>query len=336
MKLSTFNWLSRAIALPLFIAIVNISTSAGAEQIDRSRSVSFGESQSRVVDSLPSVTDLNLTPASTPELSSDDLEQSSSLAPFWSNPDRTNSSTKVIKKPASRVRNTLRSKKLGSTNTNSSTPLSFTNRQSNRIDSPSKHRNLVATNIEPSPLAPAVVSSKNIPKNIQKLKPVYQQKFAAVSPPPLSGNYLRLVRSPNNQTNDLGNPIYLLEAYLNGQKYQTFNAVSGTATTQAADRDRGNNAAPLPDGLYDVSGVVVPGNAPEVGKTFIGIFPKFETGRNSLGIHLDRSFNKPNGYDGTAGCIGITTAADRDAINEFVTKYRPRNLFVKILSSDDR
>ena len=88
----------------------------------------------------------------------------------------------------------------------------------------------------------------------------------------------------------------------------------------------------MPDGLYEVSNQIIPGTVSEVGKTFIGIFPKFETGRNGLGIHLDRSFNQRNGYDGTAGCIGVTTATDRDAINEFVTKYHPHNLVVKIES----
>jgi hypothetical protein len=149
----------------------------------------------------------------------------------------------------------------------------------------------------------------------------------------LTGNYLKLVRDPSKGTNDIGNPIYTLETYIDGQKDRSFDAVSGTATTQNADRHRGNNFAPLPDGLYTVSNEIMNGTVPEVGRTFIGIFPKFETGRNDLGIHLDRSFNKTNGYDGTAGCIGITNIADRDAINDFVKKYHPHNLFVSILAS---
>jgi hypothetical protein len=128
----------------------------------------------------------------------------------------------------------------------------------------------------------------------------------------------------------------VLEAYVDGRRYRTFNVVSGTANTQAADRHIGNNSAPLPDGIYEVSSQVIPGMTPEVGATFIGIFPRFETKRTGLGIHLDPSFNKRNGYDGTSGCIGITTLLDRDAIDNFVTKYQPRSLFVSIITPSGR
>jgi len=83
--------------------------------------------------------------------------------------------------------------------------------------------------------------------------------------------------------------------------------------------------------LYEVSNQIISRTVSEVGKNLIGIFPKLETGYNSLGIHLDRSFNQRNGSDGTAGCIGVTTATD----NEFVTKYQPRNLVVKVGSLED-
>jgi hypothetical protein len=328
MKLSTINWLSRAIALPLFITIVNISSAAGAEQIDRSRA--------KVLDSLPVLKNLTLSvPVAAPEMSAEEIEKSGSLAPIWANPDRHNSSPTSISKPANKVKTTSKSKKNVSSNVNANAALSLTSRPINKIEPASKRRKLVATNIEIVSVTVAVGMTKNVVKNSSKIKPVYKQRLAAVSRSPFSGNYLRLVRDPNNETNSLGNPIYILEAYVNGQRSRTFAAVSGTATTQNANRHQGNNFAPLPDGLYSVSSVM-PGTLPEVGRTFISIFPKFETGRVDLGIHLDRSFNKTNGYDGTAGCIGITTATDRDAINEFVTKYRPRNLVVNILSSDDR
>lgn len=87
--------------------------------------------------------------------------------------------------------------------------------------------------------------------------------------------------------------------------------------------------------MYEVSNQIISRTVSEVGQNLIGIFPKFEAGCNSLGIHLDRSFNQRNGSDGTAGCIGVTTATDRDAINEFVTKYQPRNLVVKVGSLED-
>jgi hypothetical protein len=327
MKLSTINWLSRAIALQLFIAIVNISTSAGAEQIDRSRS--------RVIESIPSVTDLNLAvPVSAPELSSDDRDRPSLPAPILSNPTRANSSTTVIKKPANNLRSTSKSKKIGASNNTSTPAVKLTSKPASKLESTSKRRKLIATNIEIVSVTTAVSKLNSAVNSPQKLKPA-SKKIATGSRSPFGNNYLRLVRDPNNETNALGNPIYILEAYVNGQKYRTFPTVSGTATTQSANRNKGNNFAPLPDGLYNINGIVA-GTTPEVGRTFISILPKFETGRVDLGIHLDRSFNKANGYDGTAGCIGITTATDRDEINEFVTKYRPRNLVVKILSSDDR
>jgi hypothetical protein len=110
MNSSTINWLSRAIALPLFIAIVNISTSAGAEQIDRSR-ISFGESRSRVLDSFLILKNLTLTvPVAAPEFVAEDLEASSTIAPIWSNPDRHNSSTTSVSKPDRKVRATSKSK----------------------------------------------------------------------------------------------------------------------------------------------------------------------------------------------------------------------------------
>jgi hypothetical protein len=54
-------------------------------------------------------------------------------------------------------------------------------------------------------------------------------------------------------------------------------------------------------------------------------------GQVTLGIHVDPSFNKRNGLDGTAGCIALTNSADQDTVNEFVLKYQPRNLFVSIM-----
>jgi hypothetical protein len=307
MKLSTINWLSKAIALPLFIATLTIATSASAEQIARSRtstsigrsSISLGVSRARIDNRIPAVTELNLTIPVEASISSVDSP-----------------------KPARIVAHARSSKAI---RTNTSPTVS---RERSIESNSSSKRSILALNSESSPAL--------ITKDSQKSKSSSRQRIAAGSRPPFSGNYLKLVRDPSKGTNDLGNPIYTLEAYANGQKIQTFDAVSGTAYTQNADRHLGNNLAPLPDGLYEVSNQIVTGTVSEVGKTFIGIFPKFETHRNELGIHLDRSFNKRNGSDGTAGCIGITTIADRDAINEFVVKYHPNNLIVSILTTEAR
>jgi hypothetical protein len=324
MKLSTVNWLSKAIVLPLFMTILN-TTSASAEQIDRSRSISLGDSRA-TVNTLPSVIDLNLlVPVTSGILSQEDREQSSSIEPFWSKPSQNNSSQTAIRKVH---QSKLKSRKRSESSINASAKILISEPSSKIKTSRSKPNKIVSTRIDPLKLSIARDSNKSR-SNPRKLA-----STSMPAPLQLGGTYLRLVRL-NKETNDIGNPIYTLEAYVDGEIYQTFNTVSGTVNTQSMDRNAGNNSAPLPDGLYDVSDRIIPGVMPEVGKTFIGIFPKFETGRSGLGIHLDRSFNQRNGYDGTAGCIGMTTATDRDAINKFITKYRPRNLVVKIESLED-
>ncbi|MCY7366749.1 MAG: hypothetical protein LH474_01175 [Chamaesiphon sp.] len=306
MKLSTIAWLSKTIALPLFMGLLNILP-AGAEQIARSRS--------SVIELLPSVTDLNLSvPVTANPSSLDRPEASDSIKPIWSHP---NSSTR--KNSSSTVRREQPKKAKLIANSGESLP-SNTRSGGDR----SNRKNLTARNTD--------ASSELTGRDGRRSRSNSRKDIAAISQPPLSGNYFRLVRDPNKGTNDMGNPIYILEAYVRGEKYQTFNSVSGTVKSQSLDRNLGENAAPLPDGKYGVSNQIVPGTLYEVGKTFIAIYPLFKTARIDLGIHLDRSFNQPNGFDGTAGCIGIATIAERNAVNEFITKYRPRNLFVNIES----
>ena len=146
------------------------------------------------------------------------------------------------------------------------------------------------------------------------------------------GTYLRLTYKHKGRTNQLGNPVYTLEAFVNGRKYRSFKAVSGTSTTQQRNRNVPNTHAPLPDGLYKVSPVITRGTIPEVGRTFVPIYPLFPTGRSDIGIHLDPSYNKSNGSDGTSGCVGLTASADRDAFNSYVAKYHPGKLIVRITS----
>jgi hypothetical protein len=257
----------------------------------------IARSRNTGIEPLPSVTDLNLlVPVTASPLPLDRPEPSDSIEPIWSNPNSTRKDSPV---PVLRER-------------------------TNRTNSTTKRKNSGTKNID------AVTETTS--KESRRVRSNSRQDIAAISRPPLSGNYLRLVRDPNRGTNDVGNPLYILEAYVRGEKYQTFTAVSGTARSQNFNRNRGNNSAPLPDGSYNVSSQIVAGTQYEVGKTFIGIYPSFQTSRTDLGIHLDRSFNQQNGFDGTAGCIGIATVAERDAINEFVAKYHPRNLFVKIES----
>jgi hypothetical protein len=322
MKLSTINWLSRAIALPLFATIFQILP-ASAEPSHRAPRIALEASNPSPLEFLPAPTDLNLRlPIPVTTIVPDDREPSNSIEPIWANPDRHQSVKPVIKRTLS-PRASLKRRDRSSVHLKPVT--SLIKDRANHPKSGSNRRNLIARNLDIR--LPTVADDNSQPKYTPK------PRIAAISSPPFSGNYLKLVRDPSKGNNNVGNPIYTLEAYLNGRKYQTFAVVSGTKNSQSLDRNLGNNSAPLPDGLYDVSNRIIAGNTPEVGKTFISIFPKFETGRNSLGIHLDRSFNKDNGYDGTAGCIGITTSVDRDAINEFVTRYHPRNLVVTIASA---
>jgi hypothetical protein len=141
---------------------------------------------------------------------------------------------------------------------------------------------------------------------------------------------LRLVKDTTGRTNNLGNPIYKLEAFFNGQKVYSLDAIAGRAYTQNRNRHQSGTEAPLPDGNYTIASKIVPGSIPEVGETFIPVYPKFKTGRSALGIHYDPSFNKNNREDGTSGCIGLTNKVDRDAINYFVTQYKPQLLIVDI------
>lgn len=307
MKLSTVNWLSGAIVLPLFITTSNILPASA--EVSRATRISFENSRNRKIQ-IPSATNLNLrVPVPAAPIVSEGSEPGNTIEPFWANPGRPTS--KITPKQRTTKTKSISVKKDLVTLTLQSPRLPDSRRDRNNISI--KQKNLISTNAN---VTQAVVRNN--------------RQIAAISDKPIEGNYLRLISDASKGKNSIGNPIYTLEAYVNGRKEREFKVVSGTATTQNNNRHRGNNFAPLPDGLYDVSDRIVPGQTLEVGRTFISIFPKFETSRNELGIHLDRSFDRNNGYDGTAGCIGMTNQADRDAINEFVTKYRPRNLFVNI------
>jgi hypothetical protein len=312
MKSLTLKYLLTAISLQLVASTLSIATPVGAEQIARSRSITAIESSGEYP--VPSVTDLNLSvPVVGVASPLENRQNSISGTPIRSNSSPKRSVTSPNGKQAQR---------------SISTQNVVTTAQAPRVKSSSSRNSIVAMNI--------TLVSSNMTGVSVKSKSNSNRRIAAISPPPLSGNYLRLVRDPSNRTNDLGNPIHILEVYRNGIIYQRFSAVSGTVNTQNRDRSIPDLAAPLQDGLYTVSGQIVPGTIPEVGKTFIAISPRFVTARTDLGIHVDPSFNKQNGYDGTAGCIALTNSADRDMVNEFVLKYQPRNLFVSIMPNQNQ
>jgi hypothetical protein len=154
-------------------------------------------------------------------------------------------------------------------------------------------------------------------------------KDKAIEPSPCN-TCLLLVKDDRDKTNHLGNPIYKLEAYLNGKRHYSLDAVTGRSYTQNANRNLSGTEAPLPDGNYRISPKIVAGVIPEVGETFIPIYPNFNTGRTDLGIHYDPSFDLDNGEDGTSGCIGLTSKEDRDTIENFILQHQPQKLIVKI------
>ncbi|MEO0844015.1 MAG: L,D-transpeptidase [Cyanobacteria bacterium J06643_5] len=174
-----------------------------------------------------------------------------------------------------------------------------------------------------------------IPKQIEpKPKPKSEdQKIAARNTNPLnySGNFMTLI--PTGQTNTQDNPLYRLSLYADGKLVHSFVSVSGRTFTQDRNRHQSGTEAPLPDGKYTVATAAIPGSIAEAGDHFLPIQPKFRTGRSALGFHVDPSFEKSNGEDGTAGCIGLTNKEDLDKLLSFVATYKPRFLDVTILDN---
>jgi hypothetical protein len=304
MNLSALNWSAGAIVLPLFLNILHGAAPVSAEQINRSKQIDRANNST--------VIDLNLTIPPDAKIAIDrrsnvksSLHASSRVT--TASPNRNS----ALKPPSNLTKQRM-----------SPLVMPVIAVDSEAVALKSDRQNIVVTAVNPTPTA-----TKDTPRTKTNAK----QKSGKLSRSSIGGNYLRLVRDPHRGTNSLGNPIYTLETYINGQLDRRFKAVSGTARSQQADRHIGDNHAPLPDGMYAVSHWITLSNIQEVDRTFISITPKFQTNRTELGIHLDPSFDRPNGYDGTSGCIGMTTDEDRDAINNFVTKYRPNKLLVKIL-----
>ncbi|OKH22787.1 hypothetical protein NIES593_11735 [Hydrococcus rivularis NIES-593] len=142
------------------------------------------------------------------------------------------------------------------------------------------------------------------------------------------GSYMTL--TPTGLTNTLGNPLYELRLYANGQLRGTYTTVSGRAYTQNRNRHQAGTEAPLPDGIYKVAKTSVAGTIAEAGDRFLAIQPLFRTGRSALGIHYDPSFEKNNGEDGTSGCIALTNRRDLDLVLNYVRTYQPQYLEVNI------
>lgn len=146
--------------------------------------------------------------------------------------------------------------------------------------------------------------------------------------PTNSGSYMTLERT--RQTNALGNPLYVLKLFYPDKPPREFITVTGRADTQNKNRDQAGTEAPLPSGKYKVDRQPIRATIPEAGKLFLPIKPLFRTGRTSLGIHYDPSFQKNNGEDGTSGCIGLTSPEDLEQVLDYVQTYQPKYLQVNI------
>ena len=132
------------------------------------------------------------------------------------------------------------------------------------------------------------------------------------------------------QIRSTGDPIWDLRLEIPGQPARHFDAVSGRAHRQNADRDQMGSKAPMPTGSYTLGPVepLAQGAYPELGPVWIGIEPTFTTGRRVLGIHQDPSAGL-NGNSGTLGCIGLIRKHDLLELSQLIQVSDVRLLVVE-------
>lgn len=143
------------------------------------------------------------------------------------------------------------------------------------------------------------------------------------------GTSVLVLEKTHRRLPSTGDPIWSLRLEIPGQPVRQFDAVSGRANRQSADRDRLGSRAPLPAGHY-ILGPVEPlaaGAYPELGPVWIGIEPTFPTGRRVLGIHQDPSAGL-GAHSGTLGCIGLIKRNDLLELARQVNKAKIRELVV--------
>lgn len=144
-----------------------------------------------------------------------------------------------------------------------------------------------------------------------------------------AGTSVLVLERTNRRLPRTGDPIWNLRLEIPGQPVREFDAVSGRANRQSADRDRMGSRAPLPAGHYTLGPVepLAAGAYPELGPVWIGIEPTFTTGRRVLGIHQDPSAGL-DANSGTLGCIGLIKRNDLLELAREVNKARIRELVV--------
>jgi hypothetical protein len=146
---------------------------------------------------------------------------------------------------------------------------------------------------------------------------------------PLTSDSVLVMYRTSRSLPRTGDPIWSLRLETPGQPVQHFDAVSGRAHRQNADRHPSGTRAPLPAGRNSLGPVepLGPADPSELGPIWIGIEPQFPTGRGYLGIHLDPSANR-NANSGTLGCVGLIRWGDMQALAVLVQRRNVRTLVV--------
>ena len=98
---------------------------------------------------------------------------------------------------------------------------------------------------------------------------------------------------------------------------------------QNADRNLAGTRAPLSTGTYSVGPVEALGsqNPAELGPVWIGLEPRFLTGRGHLGVYLYPGA-KRNANSGTLGCVGLIRSEDILMLANLIKQRRVRKLEV--------
>ena len=155
--------------------------------------------------------------------------------------------------------------------------------------------------------------------------PAMAEEVAALS----ATESVLVLQRTNRALSRTGDPIWSLRLDSPGEQPLHFDAVTGRAHRQNADRHRTGTRAPLPIGRYSLGPVepLGPGDPAELGPIWIGIEPQFTTGRGHLGIHLDPSANR-NANSGTLGCVGLVRRDDMLQLAELIKRRNVRTLLV--------
>ena len=122
--------------------------------------------------------------------------------------------------------------------------------------------------------------------------------------------------------NEKNNPILNVQVYKEGELLSTYQNLSGRSWTQNLDRNISGNSSPSPKGEYVIQAETT-GYHVETGGVFLPYEPLFETQRSALGFHVDPSWGKDNGEDGTRGCMAFKNMTD---YKSFVTDVTSNNI----------